>query len=161
VLDLMMYFFFSFCPKWVRIATNFGKYPVGILIVMAHKKLRRKKLFIIFFLMGFLLDVVFMGGKLGLRFTFSIPLFLFLLLSIIHLSKIRNGVAIIALSTLCALACMILTFMSYSLQYGDPSDMWGLVYIVGFIPALLIGSLFGIYLSFAIKESETNNIRNE
>ena len=33
MLDLMMYFYFSFCPKWVRIATHFGKYPAGILIV--------------------------------------------------------------------------------------------------------------------------------
>ncbi len=115
-------------------------------------KLKRDRLwylFILAFLAGGIIDSGIAEGTLGWRFTISIPLSLFLLLGFISLARLKNKIVIILFSMLSALSCMFLTFMSYEFQHGEPSCMWGMVYAISFIPALLIGLFLGLYLSFS------------
>lgn len=121
--------------------------------VMSTIRLRKDSLIILIIsslLLGFLLDLRILAGTAWL-FSLSLPLSLFFFLLVIHLTRLKNKILIIVLSILSAVACMIATFVLYELRHGQPDEFWGLVYIIGFIPALLIGLFWGLYISYVIK----------
>jgi hypothetical protein len=81
----------------------------------------------------------------------------------IYYLRIRNKIAITFIAMFLGVICMIFTFIIYDIKEGPgrPTDFWGLVYIIGFIPSLILGGVYGLYLSFQIrgpKESEKTEI---
>jgi hypothetical protein len=90
------------------------------------------------------------------HFTFSIPIFLILLMGTIYVLRVRIRVGISMLGLVYGFYCMVLTLATHLKESGE---WYGLVFLLGVIPSSLIGTGFGLYLSFQVKEetSETMN----
>jgi len=113
---------------------------------------------LIAFLIGVISDLIALSGEKTYRSTFSIGFFLIipvsvtLLIALLKLIKINKWYLTIPLSILFFLFSMIFAFWFYEFRHGGHvSDMYGLIYIFGFIPALIIGLLFGLFLSIYLK----------
>ena len=113
---------------------------------------------LIAFLIGMISDLFVLSGQQSYRSTFSIGFFLIipisvtLLITLLKLIKINKWYLTIPLSILFFLFSMIFAFWFYKFRPGGPvSDMYGLIYIFGFIPAVIIGIVFGLFLSIYLK----------
>jgi hypothetical protein len=115
-------------------------------------------IFCVYLLIGFVLDKYFFNIEGSVfefvNFTISIPLTLFFLIFLIKRLGLRNKIAITLLLMLLGAVCVGLTFWIFDIKegLGYPGDMWGLVYVLGLIPSLLISGCYGLYLAFQIKE---------
>lgn len=92
------------------------------------------------------------GGIDGFResynFTIAFPFFLLFLIIVIHLFRIKNKAVIIMSSVVFAVLFMALTFWSYVKKVGSPpTEFYGLIYIAGFVPALIIGFTYGLVIA--------------
>lgn len=86
------------------------------------------------------------------HFTFSIPLFLILFMSSIYFLKLKNRGGISMLGFFFGFCCMVLTLATH---LGERDPWFGLAFVIGVIPAFLVGGGFGLYLSFQVKEENT------
>ena len=84
----------------------------------------------------------------AVNFTISVPLFIFFLIWILNLTKIKNKVAITSLSAVIAYLCMVFTSWFFNLKGGYHIAVE--IYIFGFFPAVGIGIICGLYISYAI-----------
>lgn len=113
---------------------------------------------LIAFLIGLISDLIAGSGFRTFRAIFSfgffviIPTSVTLLITLLRIIKINKWYLTIPLSILFFLFSMIFAFWFYKFRPGGPvSDMYGLIYIFGFIPAVIIGILFGLFLSIYLK----------
>jgi hypothetical protein len=95
----------------------------------------------------------------ALNFTFSVPLSLILLITAVHIIKVKNNNYIIPSSIVLMFACMIFTFWFYALKAG-PSGFYALVYIIGALPSLSVGAVYGLRIYLSIKNSTESNDAN-
>ncbi|MFA5174026.1 MAG: hypothetical protein WC438_02495 [Candidatus Pacearchaeota archaeon] len=102
-------------------------------------------------------NVGFFNKYLG--FTILIPLFVFLFVIYLQISKIKSKISIIILSIIMFEIILILNMKLYSLSGGPTSDMYGIIFFIGFIPALIIGLFYGILIAYSLdkKEQEVTN----
>lgn len=112
-------------------------------------------------LIGLMADVVsvsdgypkmFLGFWVG--FLFYLPLVLFLFLQFLELTKIKNRFAVTFLNIILFIAVMLFAFWFFDTREGSGSmsDMYGLVYILGLVPASILGLVYGLYISFNINK---------
>jgi hypothetical protein len=89
---------------------------------------------------------VFLASWVG--FALLIPLALLFISLLIKVTRLRNRFTMILFSSLMFLAVMFFGFWFYEFRhrpYGI-SDMYGLFYILGFLPAIVIGVIYGSLL---------------
>lgn len=97
---------------------------------------------------------VFLGFWTG--FTLFFPLSVYVLLKIFEKIEIENTISdkiFLSISfSFVAIAVMIFTFALYDFREGPgSSDMHGLVYLIGVIPAGIIGLIYGMFIAFNSK----------
>ena len=83
------------------------------------------------------------ASAIFLPFTVSTIIFAFLLVGIIHLTNLRNKAAIIGLSMFIMLLNMITVVYLGDVVGGIAGEFYCLVYLAGFIPALIVGFIYG------------------
>lgn len=101
--------------------------------------------FLIALIVGLLVDIPFMIGEM-VGFFVIIPLALLILICLIKIFNIRNRERIIYLSILVAVFAMFGGFYFW-MGRGNGTEMSGLLFIVGLVPAIIIGIFFGISIS--------------
>ena len=85
---------------------------------------------------------------LSYNFTITFPSFLLSLIIAIHLFRITDTASIKWCSVILSVLFMIVTFGFYEVKAGGAgSEFFGLVYFIGFVPALIVGYIYGLYLS--------------
>lgn len=97
----------------------------------------------------------FLGFWVG--FALSTPITLILLISLIHRLNLKSKFFITLLSTLLMIGNLFLMFWFWDIRNpGYTSEMYGLFYYLGFIPALLIGLIYGLFIAFLLdKKADT------
>lgn len=110
------------------------------------------------FLIGTIADLIVLSGErtfwppFPIGFFLIIPVSAALLLIVLKLIKTNKWYLTIPLSILFFLFSMFFAFWFYEFRRGGHvSDMYSLIYIFGFIPAVIIGFLFGLFLSVYLK----------
>ena len=83
-----------------------------------------------------------------LGFTILIPLFLGLFILFLHFSRLKSKFLITLFSIILFEGVMILNFTLYPLFGGPTSEMYAIMYYLGFMPALVIGLVYGLYIAY-------------
>lgn len=110
---------------------------------------------------AFSLGAVFEGavsegfGAVGV-FGFSVisPLTVLLLILIFEIAEIKNRGLIVSTTALSFFLAMLFGFYQWIELRGNGTHMSGLLYVLGVIPSLLVGSLFGIYLARRLNKAQ-------
>ena len=84
----------------------------------------------------------------AINFIVSIPLFILLLIWILNRTKIKSKFAIALLSGVIGFICLIFTTVAFNSKGGYQINE--MIYLVGFFPAVLIGIIYGLYISHTI-----------
>lgn len=168
-MDVVIMIFLMFCSFVIFYLVVSFKDPSQAVnlhrLQLTHKKFIMLILFSVFIglptdlFIGFInVDRPLLDGPFFLlrHFTFSIPIFLILLMGTIYVLKVRIRVGISMLGLVYGFYCMVLTLATHIRESGE---WYGLVFLLGVIPSSIIGAGFGLYLSFQIKKetSETKN----
>ena len=106
------------------------------------------------FILGGLTDIIALsdsprGGEsaFGMGFFIILPLGLLILLTLIYAFNINNRLAIVILSAIAFFFLMIFTFWFYEQRRGGyVTEMYGIFYIFGAIPSIIIGVVFGFLI---------------
>jgi F0F1-type ATP synthase membrane subunit c/vacuolar-type H+-ATPase subunit K len=70
---------------------------------------------------------------------------------VIHLLGIKNKAIVTAIAMVGSVLFMGLTFWLYAEKLGSqPTEFYGLVYVAGFAPALIIGLIYGLVVSILL-----------
>jgi hypothetical protein len=81
------------------------------------------------------------------NFTVAFPFFVLLLIIVIHLFRIKNKAVIIISSVVFSVLLMAFTFWFYAKKLGSqPTEFYGLIYVIGFVPALIVGLTYGLVI---------------
>lgn len=82
------------------------------------------------------------------NFTIAFPFFVLLLIIVIHLFRLKNKAIIILSSVVFSVLFMAFTFWFYAKKLGGPpTEFYALIYIIGFVPALIIGLTYGLVIA--------------
>lgn len=85
------------------------------------------------------------------NFSIATPAYLLLLIFVIHLLRIKNKTIVTATAMVGSVLFMGLTFWLYAEKLGSqPTEFYGLVYVAGFAPALIIGLIYGLVVSILL-----------
>ena len=102
---------------------------------------------------------IFLGSWMG--FTLFLPLSFLIALKIIELIQPKKTssittfkIVIPLIFAILVVGVMIFAFALYDLRAGPGSisDMYGLVYLMGFIPAIAIGLFYGLLIALNLKQ---------
>jgi ABC-type Mn2+/Zn2+ transport system permease subunit len=75
-------------------------------------------------------------------------LFIFLLIWILNLTKIRNKIAITFLTAIMSYLCLCFTTLFFNTKGAYQID--AMIYLFGSFTAVPLGIVYGLYISFAI-----------
>ena len=85
------------------------------------------------------------------NFSIAVPAYLLLLIFVIHLLRIKNKAIVSAIAMVGSVLFMGLVFWLYAEKLGSqPTEFYGLIYVAGFIPALIIGLIYGLVVSILL-----------
>jgi len=88
-------------------------------------------------------------------FALYLPLFWFLFIGFIYQMNIKSQLLICILSILLFIFIMVFAFTVNAWLSGGSnkiSDMYGMIYVIGIIPSLIIGLGYGIYIAFNLNK---------
>ena len=107
--------------------------------------------------LGILADIFSMPEDPHSTFKFGffiiIPLAVTLLILFLRFLKFKKRLIFVSSSTLAFFLAMFFAFWFYEMRRGGyVSELYGLYYILGFIPSLAIGSIFGLFLHSYFKK---------
>ena len=104
------------------------------------------------FILGGIADIIALSDRQGgsafaMGFFIILPLGLLILLTMIYAFNIKNRLAIVILSAIAFFFLMIFTFWFYEQRRGGyVTEMYGIFYIFGAIPSIIIGVVFGFLI---------------
>jgi hypothetical protein len=90
--------------------------------------------------------------RLFTGFFVIVPVSVLLLVIIFRNIGLQSKVAIVSITSIVMIIDMIFGLWLLNVRMGFISDMYGLMYLIGLLPALLVGIFFGLYLSNHLKE---------
>jgi hypothetical protein len=86
-------------------------------------------------------------GPFDLGFFITVPVCCGLLLCFLRQMRIKTSFVVILVTNIFFLGTMGITFFVYEARCGYVSDMYGLIYIIGVVPAMVVGTLYGAFLA--------------
>ena len=100
--------------------------------------------------LGILADKISLPDNSNSTFAFGffiiIPLAVTLLILFLIFFKFKKRLIFVSSSTLAFFLAMFFAFWFYEMRRRYVGELYGLYYILGFIPSLAIGSIFGLFL---------------
>ena len=84
----------------------------------------------------------------AVNFIISIPLFMYFLIWILNLTKIKNKIAITFLAAIISYLCLCFTTLFFNIKGAYQID--AMIYLFGSFTAAPIGIVYGLYISFTI-----------
>ena len=106
--------------------------------------------------LGILADKISLPDNSNSTFAFGffiiIPLAVTLLILFLIFFKFKKRLIFVSSSTLTFFLAMFFAFWFYEMRRRYVGELYGLYYILGFIPSLAIGSIFGLFLHNHLKK---------
>ena len=90
----------------------------------------------------------------AIGFFVIVPITVLLLLLVFKTFKLKNKAVIITATALVFILSGVFGFWFYEFRIGYVSDMYFVLYILGIVPSIITGLLFGIYLARQINKPQ-------